>query len=152
MECEICGKKVQKLLKIEVEGTKMEVCHSCAAHGRVVEGIQKSTNLSQSLVFVKKQSAPSAELQLVDDYGKRIKSAREKLGMSCKDLALAIAEQESYLDRVEKQRTMPNESLIRKLEKYLKISLYEEAAVQPTQQEKRASSGRYLGDYLEDEK
>ncbi|MEM3876096.1 MAG: helix-turn-helix domain-containing protein, partial [Candidatus Micrarchaeaceae archaeon] len=63
--------------------------------------------------------------QIIDDYGETIRRARESMGLSLKVLAELLNEKESFLARIEKQKTTPNSKLIEKLEKTLNIKLIE---------------------------
>ncbi len=123
MECEICGAEVDTLYEIEVEGTTMLVCSVCAK-GKHLTGRVIGANKRED-----KKSAPQAkrnekeETEVIDNYGEVIRKARENLGLPLKVLAEKISEKESTLERVESQKTLPNDKLISKLEKELGIKL-----------------------------
>lgn len=63
------------------------------------------------------------ELEVADDYGTLIANARKKLGLPLEVLAERINEKLSFLERVEHERTLPDEKLAHKLEKELGIRL-----------------------------
>lgn len=158
MECEICGRVTERIIRIEIEGSKMDVCPSCAKYGKKLmsydpeAGMTSPHDAGGRWVFnSERKPKEHAELQLADNFGQIIRSARERKKLSCKELALAIAEQESYLDRVEKQKTLPDERLIRKVEKFLGIKLYEEVAQQQEEKQTKAGAGRYLGDFVKED-
>jgi len=64
--------------------------------------------------------------ELVDDYGKVIRRAREASGMSHEDLALKIKEKASLLKKIEREAIIPEDKVRRKLERTLGITLTEE--------------------------
>jgi len=86
-------------------------------------------------------------LAMVDDYGAKIRKAREKMGMNVEDFARKINEKESVIKKLEKEELNPDGKLIRKIGSALKIELLEvgEAPV-AARVARRASTGRTLGD------
>jgi len=61
--------------------------------------------------------------ELVEGYGKIIKSARESLGLTQEDLARELRVKLSYIKKIETERMVPTPEIIRKLEKLLNIKL-----------------------------
>ncbi len=149
MECELCGRKTDSLVKIEIEQTTLEVCRSCAKHGK---GYQEPTyrNRRELTKNIKHESKFNVEKQLVENYGSLIRNARQRKNLTLSELARQINETESYLDRVEKERTIPEEKVIKKLEKFLGIALYEEPKEEQKIEPKKASLDKTLGDFLEE--
>ncbi|MEW6528301.1 MAG: multiprotein-bridging factor 1 family protein [Candidatus Micrarchaeota archaeon] len=119
-ECEICGKK-NAIYLIYVEGAQMNSCGECAHGAKIISQLNEQSP-NASLVS---HRTKTEEEEIVDEYGKIIKKAREKLGLSSKQLALKIAEKANYLEHVEKETCLPSLALARKLEKFLKIKLIE---------------------------
>jgi putative transcription factor len=62
---------------------------------------------------------------LVSNYNVLIRQAREGMGLTQADLAKLIGEKESIVRRLESGRMSPTLELARKIEKVLKIKLYE---------------------------
>jgi putative transcription factor len=87
-------------------------------------------------------------LAMVDDYGAKIRKARQKMGMNVEDFAGKINEKESVIKKLEKEELNPDRKLIRKIESALKIELLEvgEAPVVARVARRRAETGRTLGD------
>ncbi len=123
MECEICGRR-EAVCLVYIEGAKMNSCGQCAKGGKVhyLFGISSSTGL-----FSAESPVPRAktrqEQEFVEGYGRRIKDAREKLGLTREALGLKIAEKANYLEMVEKEKNFPSLELTHKLEKMLHIIL-----------------------------
>ncbi|MGC9037266.1 MAG: multiprotein bridging factor aMBF1 [Candidatus Micrarchaeia archaeon] len=125
MECEICGAEVETLYEIEIEGTTMLVCSVCARGKHLTGKVVKSKEEADTENKAKPGARPKEkeELEIIDNYGEVIRKAREKLGLPLKVLAEKISEKESTLERVENQKTLPNDKLVSKLEKELGIKL-----------------------------
>ncbi|MDE1855195.1 MAG: TIGR00270 family protein [Candidatus Micrarchaeota archaeon] len=120
-ECEICGKRVDTVYEINFEGTRILVCGKDARGRDVINtfGPKSSEERSKPPEPAK---APMQE-ELIENYGEKIRKAREALGIPVKVLAERISEKESTLTRVEKQETLPSEKTRQKLEKELGIKL-----------------------------
>lgn len=63
--------------------------------------------------------------ELLSDYGFAIRRAREARGMSQEELAIAIKEKASLLKKLEREDLRPEDSVRKKLERVLGISLTE---------------------------
>ncbi len=118
MLCEICGKRDASIV-IKVEGATMNVCHVCGKYGQRISNIR--TNKENKVEYIKKRN----EDTIVEDYGKKIKEARENKGLSLEELAKQINEKLGYLEHIEKEKTLPNLKTARKLERALGIKLIE---------------------------
>jgi len=136
----------------------MRVCHECSSLGKIVSmpAVPLSARSPADVPYAFRE-----ELELVDDYGERIRKAREKIGIPLPVLAERIAEKESSLEHVETEKTHPSESLCRKLEKELGITLLETVSSSSAPGRGAASGGGgsggkgapiTLGDIIEIEK
>ncbi len=127
MECEICGAETDTLYEIEIEGATMLVCSVCAKGkhltGKVVREGKTEQDEKQKQETKSRKQEGEEEYELIDNYGEEIKKARENLGIPVKVLAEKISEKASTLLRVEEQKTLPNDKLVKKLEKELGIKL-----------------------------
>jgi len=167
MECESCGCSMQKEESsyVNIEGAKLNVCPRCRRLGKLISSNQnnfRSSSLYQQNSGYKQSSSSKSpslkeEFELVENYGHKIKNARDSAGLTLNDLAKKIFEKESFLDRIEKQKTRPPQNVITKIEKELGIVLLEQVSSQtPNEQiqfsKKQFSSAITLGDILEIEK
>jgi putative transcription factor len=146
-ECEICGRDAP-LYTVEIDRARLSVCFECSKNGKVIGSpppVQARTKKSPDLPRPRRDET---ELDLVADYGSRIKEARDKMRISRSVLAEMINEKESFLDRVESERTLPTETLAKKLEKALGISLYEEVGVASQPFSRAEKRGITLGDVI----
>jgi len=69
-----------------------------------------------------------AELDIVADFGAKIKAGRERMHIERNVLAEMINEKESTLERLEHEKMLPSESIALKLQKALGITLLEQDA------------------------
>ncbi|MEM3555729.1 MAG: multiprotein bridging factor aMBF1 [Candidatus Micrarchaeia archaeon] len=142
MDCEMCGEGEASFL-ILVEGAKLRVCSNCAKYGKVLSA-PKPVSVSKR-VEVKKEKP---ELDVVADYGRRIREAREKMKIDRKVLAELVNEKESFLERVENEKALPNAMLGAKLEKVLGVKLFEEIKHEHVETKKEKKNELTLGDVV----
>lgn len=143
MQCEMCGKNISgPSHRVIVEGTELNVCPGCAKYGHEVKPVRAYTppsappgitirtrSQSQSQPRSRQRRRPDMFDQmtdeLVDDCGMVIRRAREARGMSQEDLARKIQEKASLLKKIERNDLTPDDSVRKKLERTLGISLTE---------------------------
>lgn len=136
MECEICGRQTSSAKMVVVDGSTLIACRECSSFGKETENASSRETASKSArqgpvkrVFLEpKPEMFDLGLEIVPDFGKRVMQARQKAGLTAKELALKIFEKESLLHRVENQAIKPSDALIGKLEKELGIKLREKKA------------------------
>ncbi len=75
------------------------------------------------------QSLVDTAFELVQDYGLRIKRAREERELTPEDLGRKINEKASVLKKLENQKMKPADNLARKLERALRIQLLAPATI-----------------------
>jgi len=133
MRCEVCGRKViGPPYKAMIEGAKMLVCGECSKLGSVyweakTEPRMKkiSKRLPQPVLAPRKQPSITVEesVELIDDFGAKVRQAREKLDISHEDLGKKISEKVSVLRKIESGKMTPDHLLTEKLQHALKIKL-----------------------------
>lgn len=124
MDCEICGTENAKNMVL-LDGQKLLVCDSCSDLGEKVtlQGVVFNQNkLKQVSASFSKQES---DFFLSEDFGEKIRLARQKKGLQIKELAQQIFEKESFLHKIEQGKHSPDERLTKKLEKFLEIKLIE---------------------------
>jgi len=125
MSCELCGKPiVDKPVRIWIEGSQLVVCSQCSRYGSVVK--PRTVARPQRIAKRKELSMGFESTVLVSNYNVLIRQARENMGLTQADLAKLIGEKESVVRRLESGRMAPTLELAKKLEKVLKVKLYEE--------------------------
>jgi putative transcription factor len=63
------------------------------------------------------------ELEVVEGYGRLVRGARERAGLTRTELARKLFILENVLERIENEHLRPNEAVAKKLEKELGITL-----------------------------
>lgn len=140
MQCDLCGRE-GATQRSNVEGAELVVCQKCAGYG---------TNLRSAPVQAPQKKiivAPSIQQRPISNAGDLVKQAREKLGITQKDLALKMNEHQSLLQKVETGHTLSID-MARKLEKALHITLIEAYQEVKTAPVAATTSGLTIGDLL----
>jgi putative transcription factor len=142
MQCEVCGKGEGEYIA-EIEGARLHVCGRCSKLGKILYSPPTTRHAPQ------RQQKVEEELELVEGYGKRIRDARTKMGISLSVLAERINEKESFLERIEKEKTLPDERAARLLEKELGIKLLITFSAGAGETKKGERKELTLGDIIE---
>lgn len=146
VQCEMCGTETGSATTSKIEGAELQVCQSCADFGTEVtpaDASSTSTKYSTSdSGSTSTQSTNSSggnsgttraqrrdlfdEMEmLADDYPERIREVRETRDLSQEDLARELNEKASLIRKLERGDMQPSDSIQRKLERHLEISLTE---------------------------
>ena len=128
MNCEICGNPIIGVSQVVlVDGAKLRVCNNDAKLGTAVKETVRPQGFVPRAInspLIPKFDIIEGELELRDDFGTAVKSAREKMGLSQDQLAAKINERASLIRHVETGKMRPDGVLATKLERFLKIDLY----------------------------
>ena len=137
-ECEICGAEiVGKAQYVQIGSSKLRVCKACARYGSVVtEGAPALVKTTITLGSEHAQRAHARKklyeqmdreleegLEIGEDYGRKIKEAREKAGLKQAELAQKINEKQSLLRKIEHEELLPTDAVRAKIERFLNITL-----------------------------
>ena len=121
MQCELCGKNTA-LFKAEIESVEMSVCQDCTKFGSILNKLQTFEAPKIKTAAISKRRSELNE-EIVENYGRLIKRAREKLDFTQEELAKKLNEKESLITKLENNSILPSLELARKIEKQLNISL-----------------------------
>jgi putative transcription factor len=158
----MCGQEAPRLRKITVESSILSVCPNCIKFGKgspTKRGEETAVpdTISQRLERREKRlktkdvfEATQKELAL--DYPSRIRTARGSMGWSQEDLAKKINEKKSVVTKLEHGDMVPDEKLVKKLERKLEISLKETLTPVAVPKKSESSKGMTLGDFIKTEK
>jgi putative transcription factor len=114
MLCEICGER-KAVARVKLDGVEFAVCPKCTHFGTV---------LVERRVAQKRTERVERDVEdIVPDYAGRIRKARENLGMNLEELAKTLMEKKTVLAKVERGKMLPNAKLVKKLEKFLGITI-----------------------------
>jgi putative transcription factor len=155
MLCEMCSSP-NVVCKIDVEGSRLNVCEKCASYGRVIAKISSAEPKKDKKKASVATPAPQKKTETVQliksDYAKIVKAAREKTGLTQEEFSKRVSERESVIHKVESSHMKPDLELARKLERALKISLIDEVEVEPVdssqEEKKKGGEGLTIGDLL----
>jgi len=160
MRCEVCGREIlgppQRRI---IEGAKLTVCPRCAQFGKSdwvpnrpapvkTLGRAQSTPLPTPRPRIRNDVESVEQLELVEDYGAQIRKARQKLGLSEKDLANKMQEKESVVKNLEKQELTPDNKLIAKIRKYLSIDIVEHIDASKAKILAKPTGAKTIGDMI----
>ncbi len=164
MRCEVCGHKIHtEPITAIIEGARLTVCVECSKHGKVVtqdDYVPKSKTAAKVtahlpiMVQKKKPEVPKVQLtqEIIEDYGAKIRQAREKLGLTHEDLGKKINEKSSVIGNLETGKMEPSNILATKLEHALKIKLLTPVTEEKAPQQqiaKTAEREMTLGDLIQ---
>ncbi|MFA6371763.1 MAG: multiprotein bridging factor aMBF1 [Methanothrix sp.] len=147
-QCEICGAEISGVpQRIVVDRSTMEVCKSCARFGKPEDKWslvpKKMVPVARAFTAIRPKPRDHFKdlAELVPDFGRKIREARESLGLSPEELGGRIKEKVTLLKKIEREELSPEDGIIKKLEKELKIKLSDQASETRV---KSGSSGRGL--------
>jgi putative transcription factor len=134
-ECYTCGKPSVGMGV--VEGTRVALCERCAQYAGGFafyrkEAPKKSVSAENSFkqgVATSVRSSQARETDFVVNFGKVLFQAREKLGLSRKQLGEKLFIREHELAAFEEERLKPIEAIAKKLERFLGIKILEEQEI-----------------------
>jgi putative transcription factor len=159
MNCEICGSNIYGLPKrIVIEGSRLLVCMRCSSLGEPdLKREETPLRTTTERVGTPRVIKPVAsrlpreveELEVTDDFPRIIKKAREKNKMSQQDLARAIRERLSIVQKIELGKMAPDLRLTHSLEHTLKIKLLLPRKETDVSVEKPEQSEPTLGDVIQ---
>lgn len=119
MQCDVCGRAEADYI-VSLEGAKVSACARCSKHGKMLYKL-KEDEPDQPVASPRQR----AEEEIVENYAKLIRSAREKADLTRLQLGQKIGEKENYLEAIEQGRVRPTLVTAKKLEKELSITLIE---------------------------
>jgi len=137
IHCEMCGRPMRRRDSkvVYIEGARLVLCPQCysrVAKRAVKEEVKSTTTkkISATKPHTHTRRAvrrgPRLEnYEVVEDYAKRVRDARERLGWTQRTLAEAVRESENVIKRIESGRLTPTVELAMRLEKVLGIRLLE---------------------------
>jgi len=139
MLCELCGKEAGPVKPVFIEGTKLHVCQNCMRFGEEYKTqggrpnapapsasvIEERLQRREKRMQTKDVYADTQSTEIIDDYGRVIRDARTAKGMDVEQFAASINEKKGIIAKVEANDLVPDERLMRKIERALNIKLTE---------------------------
>ena len=151
-QCEICGAEISgPPQRIVIDRSTLEVCKSCARFGKPED---KWSPVPKKMVpveraFTVQRPKPRDHfkdlVELIPDFGRKIREARESMGLSVEELGARIKEKAPLLKKIEREDISPEDGVRKKLERELKIKLTDQAS-EARMKSSGAARGLTLGD------
>ncbi len=151
INCDLCGKTEDGLVKAKIEGVELDVCPACSKFGKVIAPVHRPGPKEQHKLFQNQARVKEREERvemLIEGYASVIKRKRESIGLAQRDFASRINEKESTIHHIETGSLEPNLHLAKKLEKALGIKLIEEYEEKHESSKKEKAEGFTLGDFI----
>ncbi len=152
MQCEICGAEIPGAPnRIVIDRSTLDVCKSCARFGKAED---KWTPVPRKVVPVERAFTvrkPQLRdhfkdlVEIVPEYGRVIREARERMGFTPDELASTIKEKAALIKKIERQELVPEDRVRKKLEKELDIKLTDQATDEKVKY-RGGAKGLTLGD------
>lgn len=113
--------------RTKIDNSIMLTCNDCSKFGKVQRETPPQTQRRGRAPTSRRRSYRSQEptQEVVEDFHKLIREAREKKGWSREELGEKTYEKVSVINRLESGKMIPDLKLARKMEKVLKITLLE---------------------------
>jgi uncharacterized protein (TIGR00270 family) len=148
----MCGAN-KKLYVTMVEGTEMQLCDACKVYGEVKRSIpttkeQKFIKKRQKTYEHKKQVTRDTVEVITENYGVRIKNAREQRKIKQEKFAQQMGLKASQLHSFESGHREPSLDTARKLERALSITLIEHYTEEHKETTKTYDGPVTIGDLL----
>lgn len=141
--CEICGSEIRDdVYFIRVDASELKVCKYCARHGTLVRRVRvervleegrklKSASVASAVssavvrrrprIYEEMERVLEEEAEIPEDFGRLVKSARERLGWKQAELARRINEKQSVIRKIETGEIIPTRELLEKLKHALNL-------------------------------
>jgi len=115
-------------MRVVIEGAKLVVCSDCGKLGKETWETPRTRSIvARPMVKPKPrlQDLPRevAEYELPEDSAKKVRTAREKLGLTQEELAKRVKERLSIIQKIESGKIFPDMKLSRFLEHVLRVRL-----------------------------
>jgi putative transcription factor len=141
MLCEMCGSDVPSTSRVRVEHSVLALCPNCAKFGTAIDpppaapsrmapstGARPMAPATRPIAGRRRLEERDlyqeiGELELADDWGHRVRAAREALAWTPEDLGKKLNEKKSVVLKIEAGGFHPPDALVRKLEQLLKVRL-----------------------------
>jgi putative transcription factor len=152
MQCEICGAEIPGAPnKIVIDGSALDVCKSCARFGKPEDKWspvpRKIVPVERAFIVMRPKPRDHFKdlVEIIPEYGKIIREAREKLGLTLEELAAATKERAALIKKIERQELVPEDNVRKKLERELNIKLTDQASEEKVKY-RGGAKGLTLGD------
>jgi putative transcription factor len=155
MECDLCGKRSEKAILVNIEGIEMKVCESCSKHGKTIKILNDNKNKKKELfgdrLVISRKSQESEEV-VVSNFSQVLRKEREKRNIEQDKFAQLISEKLSILQKLEKGELTPSIEVAKKIGKKLNLNLITKESNESFDIPKSSGKGLTLGDLIKPKK
>ena len=163
-DCELCGAMKVSVRHVQMGKAEVTACARCydkmnLGPKETAPGLARAQSINASPAHQTSYSTKGkkgkdimlkTEKELVGDYALRITNARKAKGWNQSTLGKRMAETVNIIKSTENGKR-PTDSVLKKFERVLSVSLFESVAPSETQRlDNSASRGMTFGDYLDD--
>ncbi len=138
--CEICGRSSSTLHKVSIEGSSLLICSLCLSKLGSRAIIVREERRAGERKVERKATRVKDRLEgfdLVEDFGERVRKARESRGWSEAALAQRLKVSVDVIRKIESGKLKPPLQLARSLENILKVKL-----ITSTEEEELEATGK----------
>jgi putative transcription factor len=141
--CELCGKSTDKLYKVYIEGTILNVCKDCLKYGKLVDE-------NENIIKENKLEIKEIVGEVIDEnYNKILIKYREEHKLRQEDMAKLLGIKESLYKSIENKKIIPDINLAKKIEKILGIKITKKEVLTEKINNKDNKNYITVGDILE---
>lgn len=153
MQCELCGKKVDTVKYVIVDGARMMVCENCAKLGvpapPPAEKRLQEVSWERRISKTDEKIFQSMNRVLVPDWAEKIKEGRIRKGWTREELSAKVGEPVNAIAKMENGDLRPSDETAKKLEKLLGITLFQEVReIEVTPSSSSERRGLTIGDLI----
>ena len=141
--CELCGKSTDKLYKVYIEGTILNVCADCLKYGKLVD--ENGNIIKENKLEIKEIVGEVVD----EDYNKILIKYREEHKLKQEDMAKLLGIKESLYKSIENKKIIPDINLAKKIEKTLEIKITKKEVLTEKINNKDNKNYITVGDILE---
>ncbi len=126
MKCELCGNSSDEFYEVEIEGAKMIVCDVCSKYGKIIKRIDTDNQSNDLSPKINSGLLDIGDWELRSDYPEIIKKAMSSKSISINELSMKSGVEIVELQKILNGKIIPTEEVAHKLEKILRIKLFEQ--------------------------
>lgn len=143
----MCGKDTD-LYKTDVEGSILNLCRECSKFGKVVSFARPLSKKEPTLRAQPIEKKDESYITIIEDFGQKIKQTRERKGITQEEFGKKINEKISIIHKIETGQFEPPIGLVRKIEKFLGITLLRKESLQAGQSSSNKEDHFTIGDFI----
>ena len=147
--CEVCGREIRgPAYKRIIEGAKIVVCEQCSRFGSDEWTVRSPQAPPRPRPPRRDQVETTENVTPIEGYGKRIRQAREKMGLEPDKFANSIGEKTSTIKMLEREELIPDQAMAMKIKHSLKLDVLTREVIKESITTPPPRGGPTIGDLL----